>query len=220
MQNVTDRTRNPFGMRPDCPSFVPGYGDANADFHVIGDRPGVHGGVDEGIPFTGEPWSTEFLSALANAGLLAGGGPPITSAEAAATDPIEVERTFLSYLHMRASDDEPTAADYDDMERFFDAELRAIAAHVLLPVGTRATDHVLREYTARAWKTAVDMDELHGEELLGSGWLVVPIKDPSDWQAGDADRLIEALRALRSTDFRRETDLGRFVAGNDPYLVR
>ncbi|RDZ93708.1 uracil-DNA glycosylase, partial [Haloferax sp. Atlit-6N] len=25
---------------------------------------------------------------------------------------------------------------------------------------------------------------------------------------------------FRSTDFRREADLGRFSAGNDPYLVR
>jgi hypothetical protein len=64
------------------------------------------------------------------------------------------------------------------------------------------------------------MDALHGEELLGAGWLVVPVRDPADWSDGDADRLTAALRALRSTDFRRESDLGRFVAGNDPYLVR
>jgi len=111
-------------------------------------------------------------------------------------------------------------ASYDDMERFFDAELRAIAAHVLLPVGARATDHVLRQYTARAWKTEVDMEALHGEELLGSGWLVVPIKEPPEWTERDAARLVESLRELRSTDFRRESDLGRFIAGNDPYLVR
>jgi len=252
VQNVTDRTRNPFGMRPDCRSFVPGYGDANADFHVVGDHPGVHGGVETGVPFTGEPWSAAFLSALTEGGLLAGlaegaapdgtsgtdGTAPATSDEAApataretaanggrtggdaAFEPVRTERTYFSYLHMCAPDGEPTAASYDDMERFFDAELRAIAAHVLLPVGARATAHVLEQYTARAWKTEVDMDALHGEELLGSGWLVLPIKDPSEWTAGDADRLVDALRELRSTDFRRETDLGRFIAGSDPYLVR
>ncbi|ELZ28538.1 hypothetical protein C473_14811 [Halorubrum distributum JCM 10247] len=63
-------------------------------------------------------------------------------------------------------------------------------------------------------------DALHGEELLGAGWLVVPIKDPADWTDGDADRLVDSLGELRSTDFRRESDLGRFVAGNEPYLVR
>ena len=226
MQNVTDQTRNPFGMRPDCPSFVPGYGDANADFHVVGDRPGVHGGTAAGVPFTGESWSSAFLSALSAAGLTAGlaeGVAPdgvATDGDPTAVDPILTDRTFLSYLNMCAGDEAPDEASYADMERFFDAELRAIAAHVLLPVGARATAHVLETYTARAWKTEVDMDALHGEELLGAGWLVVPIKDPADWTAGDADRLVGALRELRSTDFRRESDLGRFVAGHDPYLVR
>ena len=237
MQNVTDRVRNPFGMEPDCRSFVPGYGDANAEFHVVGDHPGVHGGVEAGVPFTGESWSAAFLSALTEAGLLAGfaegvapdgaterpptdgaaanGGRPVEESE-----PIDTERTYLSYLHMCVPDGEPTAASYDDMERFFDAELRAIAAHVLLPVGAKATEHVLEQYTARAWKTEIDMEALHAEEILGSGWLVLPIKDPAEWEAGDAERLVDALRELQSTDFRRESDLGRFVAGSDPYLVR
>ncbi|WP_128905367.1 uracil-DNA glycosylase family protein [Halorubrum amylolyticum] len=229
MQNVTDRTRNPFGMRPDCKSFVPGYGDANADFHVIGDRPGVHGGADAGVPFTGDPWSAAFLSALVEGGLIAGFDDAVPAADSMvenptvddeAADPIRTDRTFFSYLHMCVADGVPDEASYDDMERFFDAELRAIAAHVLLPVGARATDHVLRQYTSRAHKTAIDMDALHAEELLGSGWLVLPIKEPAEWTAGDGDRLAAALRELRSTDFRRESDLGRFIAGGDPYLVR
>ncbi|ELZ37382.1 hypothetical protein C471_12886 [Halorubrum saccharovorum DSM 1137] len=229
MQNVTNRTRNPFGMRPDCESFVPGYGDANADFHVIGDHPGVHGGTDAGVPFTGEPWSTAFLSALVDGGLIGGfddgaADAPATTANPAddpeTADPIVADETFFSYLHMCVADGAPDEASYDDMERFFDAELRAIAAHVLLPVGARATAHVLRQYTSRAHKTEIDMDALHAEELLGSGWLVLPIKDPAEWTAGDGDRLAAALRELRSTDFRRESDLGRFIAGSDPYLVR
>ena len=223
-------------MRPDCESFVPGYGDANADFHVIGDHPGVHGGTDAGVPFTGEPWSAAFLSALVEGGLIGGfddaasgdsataPAPADDSAAASATDeaadPIDAGRTFFSYLHMCVADGAPDEASYDDMERFFDAELRAIAAHVLLPVGARATDYVLRQYTSRAHKTEIDMDALHAEELLGSGWLVLPIKDPAEWTAADGDRLAAALRELRSTDFRRESDLGRFIAGSDPYLVR
>ena len=234
MQNVTDQTRNPFGMRPDCQSFVPGYGDANADFHVIGDHPGVHGGLDAGVPFTGEPWSPTFLSALTEAGLVAGlhdgaaadgtvraaPAADLDAADAEPIDPVRTAGTYFSYLHLCAVDGTPSEREYDDMERFFDAELRAIAAHVLLPVGARATDHVLRQYTARAWKTEIDMDALHAQELLGSGWLVVPIKDPAEWNEGDSARLVASLRELRSTDFRRESDLGRFVAGNEPYLVR
>ncbi len=212
-------------MRPDCPSFVPGYGDANADFHVVGDHPGVHGGLEAGVPFTGETWSPAFISALIDAGLIAGlhddAGPDgVPSTGDTSIDPILTDRTYLSYLHMCAPEDRPTEDSYANMERFFDAELRAIAAHVLLPVGARATEHVLEEYTARAWKTDVDMDALHAEELLGAGWLVVPIKDPAEWEGADADRIVAALRDLRSTDFRRESDLGRFIAGSDPYLVR
>ena len=211
MRNVTDRISNPFGMEPACSEFVAGYGDANADFHVIGDHPNVHGGVDTGIPFTDTPTAERLQSVLADTGLLRTTGDEPT-----------VGPTYLSYLHMCVpeTDTTPTAADYTDMERFFDAELRAIAAHVLFPVGERATDQVLKQYTALAWKTEVDMDRLHATELQGSGWLVMPIKEPADWADGDADRLTEAITDLQATDFRRETDLGRFIAGSDPYYVR
>ncbi|QLG62877.1 uracil-DNA glycosylase family protein [Halorarum salinum] len=209
MKNVTDRVSNPFGMSPDCDRFVPGYGDANADFHVVGDHPGAHGGVETGVPFTGTPAAERLQDALAEGGLLRATG-----------DTPEVASTFLSYLHMCVPDGEPTPAAYADMERFFDAELRAIAAHVLLPVGERATEHVLETYTAQAWKTDVDMAELHGTELRGSGWLVLPIRDPREWDGTDGPELVESLRTLRSTDFRRVSDLGRFLPGEDPYLVR
>jgi len=229
VKNVTDRVSNPFGLSPDCDRFVPGYGDANADFHVIGDHPGVHGGLRTGVPFTGSAAGERFLDALVRAGLL----------ETAGDEPA-VDSTYLSYLHMCEAtgdrlgpDGTPTRASYDDMERFFDAEVRAIAAHVLLPVGERATRHVLEQYTAQAHKTSIRMDDLHGREIRGSGWLVLPIKDPAEWtetrdptDGGDAagspdgDRLVDALATLRATDYRRESDLGRFIAGSDPYLVR
>ena len=208
MENVTDRTSNPFGMRPPCERFVPGYGDANADFHVVGDHPGVHGGEVTGVPFTNEP-GIRLQAALAEAGLLETTG-----------DQPAVRKTFLSYLHMCVAEDTPSQADYDDMERFFDAELRAIAAHVLLPVGARATRHVLEHYTAQARKITVDMEALHGREIRGSGFLVLPVAEPHDWDETHHDRLVEAIDVLTSTDFRRETDLGRFTAGGDPYLVR
>ncbi|WP_435063975.1 uracil-DNA glycosylase family protein [Halobaculum sp. EA56] len=222
MKNVTDRVSNPFGLDPDCARFVPGYGDANADFHVVGDHPGVHGGIETGVPFTGTPAGERLLDALVRAGLLESAG-----------DAPRVASTYLSYLHLcvpegdRAGPDgTPTAASYGDLERFFDAELRAIAAHVLLPVGERATRHVLENYTAQAHKIRVDMDDLHGTEIRGSGWLVVPIKEPAEWvdggveRPGDADRLVDGIETLRATDYRRESDLGRFIAGSDPYLVR
>lgn len=211
MQHVTDRVRNPFGMTPPCAEAVPGYGDVNADFHVVGDRPAVHGGVDTGVPFTATTAAERLQRVLAETGLLESTGAEPT-----------VESTFLSYLHMCVADgdDDPSASAYADLERFFDAEVRAIAAHVLLPVGERATDHVLRTYTAKGRRTDVDMDALHGEEVVGSGWLVLPVKEPAAWTDADEERLTTALTELRATDFRRESDLGRFLPGDDPYLVR
>jgi len=198
-------------MEPACGQFVPGYGDANAAFHVIGDHPGVHGGVETGVPFTELPSAMRLQEVFRTTGLLRTTG----------SNPV-VDETFFSYLHMCVPnpDGTPSEAEYTDMERFFDAELRAIAAHVLFPVGARATEHVLEEYTAQAWKTTVDMDQLHGTEIRGSGWLVIPIKEPAEWTDDNRTKLVEAITQLRSTDFRRETDLGRFIAGSDPYYVR
>lgn len=198
-------------MRPPCDRFVPGYGDPNADFHVVGDHPGVHGGIDTGVPFTGAPWSDVFFEALVDGGLLVEADP----------ERPRVASTFFSYLHTCVPETEPPEkASYDDMERFFDAELRAIAAHVLLPVGNRATEHVLETFTARSADEAADMEALHANELHGSGWLVVPIKHPGDWNAGDRERLVSGLSVLQATDYRRESDLGRFTAGGEPYYVR
>nr|WP_283102240.1 uracil-DNA glycosylase family protein [Haloplanus sp. XH21] len=195
-------------MRPPCDRFVPGYGDANAHFHVIGDHPGVHGGSETGVPFTGHPAGRRLQRALRDAGLLRTTG-----------DEPEVANTYLSYLHTCVTAGEPTEDDYGAMEPFFDAELRAIAAHVLLPVGERPIRHVLETCTAHE-TTDLDVEALHATELLGSGWLVLPIRDPSAWADDDADRLVDAIETLRETDYRRESDLGRFIAGNDPYLVR
>ena len=197
-------------MKPPCERFVPGYGDTGAHFHIIGDNPQTHGGFDTGIPFTDRPWSEAFFHALARAGLV----------EQTDDGAVETQRSFFSYLHMcDPGDEELTEADYAALEPFFDAELRAITAHVLLPVGARATAHVLENYTARATEPLA-MDALHGTEVRGSGWLVVPMKNPAEWESGDAERLVDALRTLQESDYRRTSDLGRFLPDDEAYLVR
>jgi uracil-DNA glycosylase family 4 len=218
VRNVTDRVSNPFGMNPPCERFVPGYGDANAAFHVIGDHPRVHGGADPdgpAVPFT-SPGGRRLQDALVEAGLL----------ERAGDEPV-VTDTYLSYLHACVpAGPEPTDEEYGGMERFLDAELRAIGAHVLVPVGLRAVQYVLDNYTAQAHRHRLDepgtLDDIHGRELRGSGWLVVPCSEPADWDDGGRARgtLVEGLRELRRTDFRREADLGRFLPGGDSWYVR
>ena len=208
MRNVTDRPDNPFGFDPDCERYVAGYGDANAHFQVIGDHPGVHGGAESGVPFTDNETGERLQQALVDGGLLLEAGTPPT-----------VDKTYFSYLHMCVADGTPTDESYDDLEPLFDSELRAITAHVLLPVGERATRHVFSIATAERTDD-IDMDELHATEVVGSGWLVYPIKEPSEWDDGDEERLVQTLEGLLASDYRREADLGRFLPNDDPYLVR
>jgi uracil-DNA glycosylase family 4 len=239
VQNVTDRTSNPFGMRPPCThecggdgrpdgtggrgeesgvSAVFGYGDANADFHLVGDHPGVHGGEETGVPFTGSLAGERLQPVLNEVGLL---GDAYSDEPAAAN-------LFASYRHMCCLPDgrDPTEREYDDLEPFFDAELRAIAAHVLLPVGERATRYVLGTYAAReaqfdeAKREGPGTAALHAEHLPGRGFLVVPVREPTEWDDGDPARLTDSLADLLASDYRQTADLSRFVATDDTYEVR
>ena len=191
-----------------------GYGDANADFHLIGDHPGVHGGRATGVPFTDGPAGERLQPILNEVGLL---GDAYSDAPAVAD-------LFMSYLYMCClpADRAPVDDEYANLEPFFDAELRAIAAHVLLPVGERATRYVLCNYAAREAEldAAEGLADLHGDQLPGRGFLVVPIREPREWEDGDADRLTETLSELLGTDYRQTADLGRFLAEHDTYEVR
>ncbi|MFB6087313.1 MAG: uracil-DNA glycosylase family protein, partial [Haloarculaceae archaeon] len=182
--------------------------DANAHFHVVGDHPGVHGGAESGYPFTGTEASERLQRALVEAGLLDAAGTPPT-----------VDRTYLSYLYMCVPEGVPSADDYAALEPLFDAELRAITAHVVLPVGERATAYVLRNLTARS-VDGTGVADLHATEVSTGGWLVCPVKDPAAWTDEDERALVDAVTAIRSRDYRRTADLGRFLPDDDPYLVR
>ncbi|WP_167879959.1 uracil-DNA glycosylase family protein [Halorhabdus rudnickae] len=208
MTYVADVESNPFGYRPDCERFVPGFGDVEADFHVIGNHPGVHGGTTSGTPFTETPSAEVLQGALLRGDLLRKAGTPPT-----------VASTYLSYLHLCVPDSAPTEADYTRYESFAEAEVRAIAAHVLLPVGERATRWVFENMTTRS-TTDIDMEKLHATEVIGSGWLVMPIADPDTWSEDESRKLSDALTELQEQDYRREADLGRLVGGDEPYYVR
>ncbi len=213
MEYVANTDSNPFGLSPACEQAVPGYGDVNADFHIVGDHPGVHGGTETGIPFTDKPWSEQFFDALIEAELVQRVDPE--------SKQITTYHTFFSYLHMCVpGPDGPTPKSYEEMEPFFDAELRAITAHVLLPVGPRATAHVLESYTATVPDDPPDMDALHASEQRGSGWLIIPVKEPAEWRDGDADAFVDRIRSLEERDYKQMSDLGRFIPGGESYLVR
>lgn len=205
-------------MKPHCDAYVPGVGDPAAHFHVIGDNPTVHGGLESQLPFSGKPWSDEFFETLTRGGLL--------QEYDTKTGDIDAPGTFFSYLSMcpQLNEDEsspsPSIDQYGRMEPFFDAELRAITAHVLLPVGPRATKYVLDTYSAIATDGDFDMAGYQGRELKGSGWLIVPLADPSGWDDTDREEIIELLEHLLGSDYRQISDLGRFLPDETPYFVR
>lgn len=210
MENVTDRTSNPFGMRAPCEDLesaeeglgaVYGYGDANADFHLIGDHPGVHGGRVTGVPFTDSVAGERLQSVVHELGFAA----------ASYSDEPDFSNLFASYICMcvpRAGM-EPTDRDYAHLERFFDSELRAINAHILMPVGERATQQVLAEYTVQSHRLNIEMESIHAMDIRGRGFMVVPIRDPSEWTPGDRERLVSKLQAILDSDYRQTKGVAR-----------
>ncbi|WP_435332600.1 uracil-DNA glycosylase family protein [Haloarchaeobius sp. TZWWS8] len=213
MENVTDRVSNPFDFRPPekylptdgGPVAVPGYGDANADFHVIGDHSGVHGGDRTGVPFTETVGSERLQRVLHAVGFLA---------DEYADEP-RADNLFLNYLFFpRVSNGQPPSEDaYWELERYFDSELRAINAHILLPVGSRAIDHVLREYSTlrHRFPEQLDEDAIHATEIRGRGFMVVPVKDPGSWADGDAEALEKRLTAILNSDYRQTKGVATLV---------
>ena len=210
MKNVTDRTSNPFGMSPPCEvacsegvPAVMGYGDANADFHLIGDYPEVHGGTETGVPFTGSVAGERLQPVFHELGF---GALPYA-------DEPEYANLFASYCHMCcvSGGGPPSTESYADLERFFDAELRAINAHILMPVGARATERVLWEYTTLAHRIDLEMERLHARELRGRGFMVIPIREPSDWTDGDRETLVETLEAVLASDYRQTKGVATLV---------
>ena len=97
----------------------------------------------------------------------------------------------------------PTAEEYDDLERYFDAELRAINAHILLPVGERATDHVLTKYTTQRGKLDLEMETLHAREIRGRGFMVGPIRNPTEWDEGERETILETIESILASDYRQ-----------------
>jgi uracil-DNA glycosylase len=199
VENVTTEVSNPFGIRYPG-SAVPGYGDANADVHVVGDHPGRHGGVATGVPFTDAVAGVRLQRVLHAAGLLA----TAYADRPAATD------CFCSYVHPEVwrpspagAPGDPDDASYADAERYLDAELRAVNAHVLVLVGDRALGYGLREHTALADRLPADAAALHAEEVPGRGFLLVPVAEPSTWTPATERALRERLETVLGRDYRQ-----------------
>lgn len=201
MEKVTDRVSNPFGLDVPCREVggtgvqVAGYGDPNADFHVVGDHPGRHGGSGTGVPFTETTAGRDVQRLVHEVGF----------AEDRYADEPVYDDLYCSYLYpCEPADEEPGEADYRRAERYFDAELRAVNAHVLLPVGERAVRHVLDTYTNQGRKAAsVAIEQLHATELRGNGFMVIPIRGPTQWREVDRFLVTRKLEDVLASDYRQ-----------------
>lgn len=173
-------------MRAPAEPAVHGYGDANADFHVIGTDADAHGGAETGVPFTGSIAGERIQSVLHAVGFAA---EPYSDAP-------QLTNCYLSYLRL-------SPGDPGDLERYIDAELRALNAHILLPVGHEALSYVLSEFTTEPDPDGLMSDRPHATEVRGRGFLVVPVAEPSEWEPGDEEALVARLRTLLESDYRQ-----------------
>ena len=205
MTRIADRKRNPFGMEPPCRHGHPvcGYGDPNADFHVIGDHPGIHGGMHSGIPFDGSDSGHRLREILRTVGLVVGN---------AETDFIP-QNLFASYLIMCPPPDDapPANTQYETYDQFFDAELRAVNAHILLPIGKRATDRILTKYTTQRQKVPELMADRHATEIRGRGFLVGPALEPATWSKQDESVYVKVLQKILASDYRQTKGVATLI---------
>ncbi|WP_460920408.1 uracil-DNA glycosylase [Salinarchaeum chitinilyticum] len=198
-----DDHSNPFGMDEHCENcpelceprtqVVHGYGDVGADFLFVGERPDA--GADEsGVPFTGGPAGERLLGILRRLGLC---GSPVDS-----TEP-ELANVFLTNLtRCRHPERPPTDEEIHNCEPFLDAEIRMINPEILVPVGERALDRLLEDYTTTAPET-VSLPAAHGDRLRGRGFELVPMVDPVTMDDEQTDAFVHDFSALMASDYRQ-----------------
>jgi len=197
-----DELSNPFGMDEDCrncpalcdtrTTIVHGYGPVDADFLVVGERPGV--GADRtGIPFTGTDDEQVVYEVLADLDLCADPG--------AAEPP--VENVFCTYLtRCRDPDRPPTDEEVRNCEPFLSAEIRSINPEVLIPVGARALAEIGAEYTTRP-VDELTIAEHNGETIRGRGFEILPMVDPTESDDAAVETFVEAFAGLLGRDYRQ-----------------
>lgn len=188
---------NPFAISLPCRGYVPSWGRIDADFHLVRGRPADPDDDHESwLRAAGNPLGR----LLASVGLLLEGAPA---------------NLYVSFVH--GCPDSTVSAHR--LEAVFDAELRAITAHVLLPVGETATAFVLDQYTSRD-PGETPLADLHANEISSGAWIVLPLQDPASWTDAETNDARVALKGILGRDYRREADLGRHLTGSGSYLVR
>jgi len=192
---------NPFGMDEDCRRceslcetrrrVVHGYGDVDADFAFVGEAPTR--AADEGaVPFARHEGRTLF-DLLSDVGRC-----PDPDADRPGL--IDVYLTTLT--RCRHPDRAPTDDEVRNCDDYLTAEVRMINPEILVPVGERALDHLVAEYTTH---DPADYDILddHATRIRGRGFELFPTVSPAAMTDDQATTFVNAFLDLLASDYRQ-----------------
>jgi uracil-DNA glycosylase family 4 len=175
---------------------VHGYGDVDADFLFIGERPTAR--ADEvGVPFAGEGGSDGdggIRRILERLGLCAVDSP---------ADRPALENVYLTTLtRCRDPDRRPSDEEIATCEPYLNAEIRMINPEILVPVGERALAELGTEYTTTPAED-LSLPEDHATRIRGRGFELVPMIDPREASAERTQAWLESFASLMASDYRQ-----------------
>jgi uracil-DNA glycosylase family 4 len=175
---------------------VHGYGDVDADFLFVGERPTAR--ADEvGVPFAGEGGSDGdggIRRILERLGLCAVDSP---------ADRPALENVYLTTLtRCRDPDRRPSDEEVATCEPYLNAEIRMINPEILVPVGERPLAELGTEYTTTPAED-LSLPEDHATRIRGRGFELVPMIDPREASAERTQAWLESFASLMASDYRQ-----------------
>ncbi len=196
-----ERLSNPYGMDENCTNcaraetrerVVHGYGDAEAEFLVVGETP-TAGAQRTGVPFTGDAAGERLQRVLGEVGLSR--SPP--------DDPEpDLQNVYLTYLTRCHGPDSPADEEIRACEPFLNAETRTINPEIIVPVGERTLRTLAPAYTTKA-PASFDIDEVHATAVRGRGFELVPMRQLDDQTDDETAAFVDCLRDLMAGDYRQ-----------------
>jgi uracil-DNA glycosylase family 4 len=171
---------------------VHGYGDAEAEFLVVGETPSA-GAQAAGVPFTGDAGGERLQGILGDLGL----------SRSPADDPEpDLQNVYLTYLTRCHGPDAPTDGEIRACEPFLNAEVRTINPEIIVPVGERTLRTLAPDYTTTA-PEAFDIDEVHATAVRGRGFELIPMRRIDDQTDAETEAFVDCLRDLMAGDYRQ-----------------
>lgn len=193
---------NPYGMDEECrncpglvecrTTVVHGYGDVAADVLVVGAQPSERADA-VGVPFAGDG-DASVQRLLQRVGLCDVTGDP---------DRPTLSNVYLTHLtRCRHPDRPPTDGEIERCDAFLDAELRMINPELIVPVGARALDRIVEEYTTRS-PADVTVPDAHATSIRGRGFELVPTVDPREATESQRQAWVEEFSSVLASDYRQ-----------------